>query len=310
MKKEFSFLMISAMYENGGNATLRFFDGHPQMYVYPFESQIGTPLVKDLLSSMFPLKYRWPVFPLEGTPEEDYKLVIDEECKVRSQTPHVSKFRNVKFIFSDNERFNFYSSYILQMGRTRANNIASFFIATFDAWKNYRRSEREIFYVGYSPTIIIDADKILGDFPNAHILHIVRNPWSAYADTKKRPIPLSLRDYMLGWIVNQYYALLYQKKFSAQVHILRIEDIMENPSKILGDICQKIGLETSQSLAKPTWNGELLDTIYPWGTLKEATPEYNKLVTKNLTDQERLEIHYYAWQYLTVFDYKDFLLRC
>ena len=44
---DFRLLMIGAMYENGGNTTHRFLDGHPQLYVYPFESQLGTRLVND-----------------------------------------------------------------------------------------------------------------------------------------------------------------------------------------------------------------------------------------------------------------------
>jgi len=83
--------MLSAMYENGGNTTHRFLDGHPELFVYPFESQIGTRLVQDHLSSMFPVKYRWPVFDLAASPFEDYKAIIDEECKVRARTPKVSR---------------------------------------------------------------------------------------------------------------------------------------------------------------------------------------------------------------------------
>ena len=82
MNNPIRLVMIGAMYENGGNTTHRFLDGHPQMYVYPFESQVGTRLVNDHLSSMFPLKYRWPTFALEATPAQDYKTIIDEVCKV------------------------------------------------------------------------------------------------------------------------------------------------------------------------------------------------------------------------------------
>jgi len=64
--------------------------------------------------------------------------------------------------------------------------------ATFDAWKDYRRTGEEQVYVGYSPIIVVDADKILNDLPAAHVLHVIRNPYSAYADTKKRAVPLSL----------------------------------------------------------------------------------------------------------------------
>ena len=72
MSNRFRFLMLGAMYENGGNTTHRFLDGHPQMYVYPYESQIGTRMVNDHMSSLFPVKYRWPVFALDATPEQDY----------------------------------------------------------------------------------------------------------------------------------------------------------------------------------------------------------------------------------------------
>ena len=57
-------VMISAMYENGGNTTHRYLDGHPELLVYPFESQLGTGLVRDRWSALYPVKYRWPVFRL------------------------------------------------------------------------------------------------------------------------------------------------------------------------------------------------------------------------------------------------------
>src|SRR3990167_2551005 len=108
MSTKFRLLMIGAMYENGGNTTHRFLDGHPQLFVYPFESQPGTKLVVDRLSSMFPVKYRWPVFALDAAAKEDYKAIIDEECKVRARTPQVSKFRHMPFDFSDDERMELY----------------------------------------------------------------------------------------------------------------------------------------------------------------------------------------------------------
>src|SRR5215207_4087760 len=185
MVSDFRLLMLGAMYENGGNTTHRFLDGHPQMFVYPFESQIGTRHVADHLSSMFPVKYRWPTFALDATPAQDYAAIIDEEGKVRARTPNVSKFRHMPFDLSDDERAQIYIEYVQKTGRSRASNVEAFFRATFDAWKDYRRTDEQEVYVGYSPIIAVDADKILSDLPQAHFLHVVRNPWSAYADTKK-----------------------------------------------------------------------------------------------------------------------------
>lgn len=300
-------LMLSAMYENGGNTTHRFLDGHPQMFVYPFESQTGTRLVQDHLAMMFPVKYRWPVFALDATPEQDYQAIIDEECKVRARTPHVSKFRHMAFDFSDNERCTRYQQYIAETGRSRGDNMAAFFRATFDAWKDYKRTGEQAVYVGYSPIIVVDAEKILSDLPHAHVLHVVRNPWSAYADTKKRPVPLSLASYMLGWTLNQYHALLCREIYPDRVHIVRAEDVMNDPHATLGAICQKLGLDVADTLRTPTWNGDPLQEIYPWGTIRTATPAANLATAQELSAAEQDEIRTRTWQYLDAFDYTHFL---
>lgn len=307
MSSEFRLLMIGAMYENGGNTTHRFLDGHPQMFVYPFESQIGTRLVNDALSSTFPVKYRWPVFDLEATPYQDYKAIIDEEGKIRSRTPQTSKFRHMPFDFSDDHRCELYQRYVQETGRNRAHNVAAFFRATFDAWKDFRRSGREQVYVGYSPIFVVDADKMLRELPQSHMLHVVRNPWSAYADTKKRPVPLALKDYMLGWTLNQHHALIFRQQFPGRVHIVKTEDVMANPHKTLGAICEKLGLEAADSLRIPSWNGAPLNEVYPWGTIRTATPEANRATAEELSSEERALIRLMAGPYLQPFGYEEWL---
>jgi hypothetical protein len=304
---DFRLLMLSAMYENGGNTTHRFLDGHPQLFVYPFESQLGTRFVNDPLSSLFPLKYRWPAFALDATSAEDYAAIIDEEGKVRARTPNVSKFRHMPFDFSDDDRRERYQALVRQTGRSRANNVAAFFRATFDAWKDYQRTGQEQMYVGYSPIVVVDAEKILTDLPRAHVLHVVRNPWSAYADTKKRPVPLSLPHYMLGWTLNQYYALFVKERFPDRLHILRTEDVMADPARTLGALCQRLGLESPATLATPSWNGTPLAEVYPWGTIRRATPEANRATAEELSPRERDEVRAATWQYLDTFDYRSFL---
>jgi len=302
-------LMIGAMYENGGNMTHRFLDGHPQMWVYPYESQVGTRLVQDPLSSLFPVKYRWPVFALDATPAQDYKAIIDEECKVRARTPGVSKFRHMPFDFCDDERQRIYEDLIRESGRSRPANVAAFYQATFRAWKDYKRTGEQSMYVGYSPIITVDAEKILADLPSAHVLHVVRNPWSAYADTKKRPVPLALDDYMLAWNLSQWFALLLSRRHPERVHLLRAEDVMSDPVATLGPMCEKLGLERAASLETPTWNGEALEEIAPWGTVRRATPEANRATAAELTGTESGRIAELAWQYLDEFDYRGFLER-
>jgi hypothetical protein len=303
----FRLLLLSAMYENGGNTTHRLLDGHPRMFVYPFESQLGTRLVSDPLSSLFPAKYRWPVFALEATPEEDYRAIIDEELKVRARTPEVSKFRHVPFDFDDGERQRIYLGLVARTGRSRARNVEAFFRSTFEAWKDRRRSGEELVYVGYSPILVVDAERILEEIPGAQVLHVVRNPWSAYADTKKRSVPLSLASYLLGWTVNQYHALLMRERCPDRFHLLRFEDLVEDRSRSLGAICEKLGIEPAESLKTPSFNGRALEEIYPWGTIRRATSEANRETALALDPREREEVRRRARPYLEVLGYEGFL---
>jgi hypothetical protein len=301
---DFRLLMVSAMYENGGNVTHRFLDGHPGMFVYPFESQLGTTLVNDALTSMFPVKYRWPVFDLSATPEQDFHAIIDEECRVRIRTPHVSKFRDAAFDLSDAEREQHYVTRVRASGRSTGHNVAAFFGATFDAWKNHHRGSDSGVYVGYSPIIVVDAARILRDVPQAHIVHVVRNPWAAYADTKKRPKPMSLANYTTAWATVQYHALLTRQQHPAQVHVIRAEDVMADSLATLGTLCQHMDLAANPSLRTMSWNGEPLKEAYPWGTIRRATPEDNLATARELTAAERDEVALRTEAYLDAFDYR------
>jgi sulfotransferase family protein len=301
---DFRLLMLGAMYENGGNVTHRLLDGHPQLFVYPFESQLGTRLVSDALATTFPVKYRWPVFDLAATPRADYHAIIDEECKVRARTPQVSKFRDRPFDFSDDERRTHYVAHVVASGRSRPANVEAFFRATFDTWHDRRSSGREEWHVGYSPILAVDAETILEELPGAHFLHVVRNPWAAYADTKKRPVPLSLDAYMLGWTLNQHHALAARERFPERMHVLRTEDVLEGA---LFELCEQLALERDDALTRPSWNAVELGEVYPWGTIRTATSEANRATAEELADEERAEVRRRAGRYLEALGYDDFL---
>ncbi len=211
------------------------------------------------------------------------------------------------FDLNDDERCEIYTKYIAQSGRSTGNNVAAFFRATFDTWKDFNRSGRESVYVGYSPIITVDADKILRDLPQAHVLHVVRNPWSAFADTSKRPVPLGLENYLLGWTTNQYHALLYREKYPDRMHIVRAEDVMRDSRKVLGGVCEALGVAPNDSLSRVSWNGKELNEVYPWGTIRTPTPEANLATARELTNDQIEEIRTRAKPYLEAFDYKNFV---
>ena len=307
MTSKFRLLMISAMYENGGNTTQRFLDGHPQLFSYPFESQVGTKYVQDYLTSMYPVKYRWPVFPLHASPAEDYETIIDEECKVRIKTPRSSKFRDYPIELDDKQRKESFVTWLADKPRTRASLMEAFFRASAGAWTDRKQSGQEEVHVGYSPIIVVDADKIVADYEDSHVLHVVRNPWSAYADTKKRAVPLSVAHYMTGWCLNQQYALAFSEMYPQRVHLVRFEDIVQDPRGTLGDLLAKIGVGDAESLNRPTWNGNELKEVFPWGTIRVPTPEANRATADELSSAEKGEIRTRTRPLLSTLGYESFL---
>lgn len=306
-KSDYKFIMLSAMYENGGNTTHRLLDGHPELFVYPFESQPGTKYVNDFLSSMYPLKYRWPIFPSSSSAEEMYEQIIDEEGKVRAKTPYVSKFRTADFNMSDKDRKADFLKFLKGKELTRANVCEAFFRATFTAWKNYNETGKEKCWVGYSPIIGVDGDKIIEDYKgNGHVLHVVRNPFSAYADTKKRAVPLSIAHYMTGWVTCQYFSLIYAEKYPDHYHIVRFEDIVKDKVGTLSKVLKKVGISSSKTLEYPSWNGEKLKEVYPWGTVRIPTEEMNLKTAKELNEKEIKEIYERTKTYIDIFKLNDF----
>jgi hypothetical protein len=284
------FIMISAMYENGGNTTHRFLDGHPELYTYPFESQIGNMRMNDYMSSLYPPKYRYPEFPLNGNVAEDFELFFDEEFKTCVRARHVSKFRDADFVADDKDRKAIFCDIMSNKTRSRANLVAAFFEATFKAWKNYNHSGKENAYVGYSPVIGFDGEAILTDFPNGHVVHVVRNPWSGFADTSKRPYPLSVQRYAWTWAMIQHHALVFEKRFAGRYHIVRFEDLVENPELTMRDLAKKLDLPFNETMTYVSWNGKKMDSVYPWGTIRTPTPDANFATANELNDQQKAEI--------------------
>lgn len=304
-QENFRLLMISAMYENGGNTTHRFLDGHPELFVYPFESQLGNSRCVDFLSSLFPFKYRYPDFPVGALPGECYEMFFDEEFKTVVRNRNVSKFRDADFEVDESARKSIFVELLSELPMTRGNIVAAFFEATFASWANFNRSGRETAYVGYSPVIGFDADRILGDFPRGHVIHVVRNPWSGYADTRRRPFPLSVERYAWTWAMMQHHALVFAGIFPGRFHIVRFEDIVADPRAAMGGLMRKLGLEWSDALLAPSWNGRGMDQVYPWGTIRVPTTQANLAAMDELDDTQKAIIKSIANVMLPKFGYES-----
>ena len=102
---------------------------------------------------MFPREVPLARFlPRRDTRRRTTSAIIDEEGKVRARTPQVSKFRDAPFDFSTTTSVaSIYVRVVEQTGRSRGDNVAAFFRATFEAWRDYRQSGNEKVVRGLQP---------------------------------------------------------------------------------------------------------------------------------------------------------------
>lgn len=289
----FRFVMISAGFEHGGNVTHRHLDGHPDLLVYPFESQLGNRDFTDFLASVERVQYRYPQFPEGMTAGELYEQIMDEEMKTFLRKRNGSKFKNADLQLNEANRK---AAFIERLGDKpyylRKDVIEAFFRSTFDAWENYYAPvDEQKTYVGYSPAIGIDADRMIKDFPQIKIIHIVRNPFSAYRDTKRRPFPQPLSKYLITWNIYHSTVEMYAKMYPENVRIVRYEDEVADKEAFMRNIADFIGVPFHQSMLYPSWNGKKIEAdIAPWGTVLRSTEKYNAQIIDELSEEEKHQI--------------------
>lgn len=289
---KFKFVMISAGFEHGGNVTHRHLDGHSQLLVYPFESQLGNRNFNDFLASVERVQYRYPEFPEGLTAIELYEQMIDEELKTFLRKRNGSKFRDADLNLDETRRIETFQKLLGAPPFTRRQVVEAFFRATFVAWENYYTAvSADKIYVAYSPAIGIDSDRLVRDFPDVRIMHIVRNPFSAYRDTKRRPFPQPLSKYLITWNIYHSTVEMYARMHPDNVRIFRYEDLVGDKPKFMADVSRFIGVAFEPSMLYPSWNGrEISESIAPWGTVLKSTAEYNRAIIDELNDAEKAQI--------------------
>jgi len=289
---KFNLVMVSAGFEHGGNVTHRHLDGHSRLLVYPFESQLGNRDFTDFLASVERVQYRYPEFPEGSTSSELYEQIIDEEMKTYLRKRNGSKFKDADLVLNETDRFNEFRRLLGNGPHRRRDVIEAFFRSTFKAWKNHHVPLTvQNTYVGYSPAIGIDTARIVRDFPNVKIIHIIRNPFSAYRDTKRRPFPQPLSKYLITWNIYHSTVEMYAQMYPDNVRIFRYEDLVGDKRGFMLNVAEFIGINFEECMLYPSWNGvEIKDNIAPWGTVLKSTAQYNEEVIDELSNDEKTQI--------------------
>ena len=293
MSDPFRLVLISAWNDSGGGFLHRLFDGHPECFVYPFELQLGTALLHDGFESWFRPKYRWPILPEDlgaASPEQLFELFVDDEVKGYLRGRAASKFREFDLELSMEAWRTQFAARLGAAPRTPERVIAAYVGGLFAAWRNRRGSGRERIYLGHCPTIVLDADRLLVDCPEARLIHVVRRPTSGFVDMRRRVPDVEVASYCRKWSLINMLGFYFAEKYPARMTTVRLDRLIEQQAAELGRLCAWLGLGYDAVLEGPTWNREPLAHLWPFGGVPVVSAAHERECEDSLSFEDRAVI--------------------
>jgi hypothetical protein len=247
--------LVSAWNDSGGAFLNRLLDGHPDIASWPFELQLGTPL--RAAGSIHP-KYRWPAFS-EDQREMDaiFDQLVDDELKSVLRGNPSQKFAGYVLpvdISSWRDRFR-----RVDIGDPpeRRKIIAGYIDAFLAEWQGERATRQWI--IGHCPNIVLDTEEIFADFPDAKIIHVVRDPVAGLASLRRRHPGYDAQKFASQWNAVNGAAVDAIAKQPRSILVLRYEGLLEDREAVMHRVASHLGLKFDPALLTATWNGQVID---------------------------------------------------
>jgi Sulfotransferase family len=292
-RQPFTLILISAWNDSGGGFLHRLFDGHPECFVYPFELQLGTTLLHDGFESWFRAKYRWPLLPADlaaSRPDELFELFIDDEVKSYLRGRGTSKFREFDLQLASEDWRREFRARLAGMERTPEAVVAAYVDGLFATWRNRRASGRERMHVGHCPVIVLDADRILAECPGARLIHVVRRPTTGFVDMRRRVPEVEVASYCRKWSLVNMLGFYFAEKYPDRMATVRLDRLIDDRASELRRLCAWLGLAYDVMLEVPTWNGEPLAAMGPFGGVPVVSAAHERECEASLSFADRAVI--------------------
>jgi hypothetical protein len=288
-------LFISAWNDSGGTYTCRLLDAHPQLLPWPYEMQLGTGHKPDLFQhqNYFKDKYRWPSF--EGNLEKAdattlFDSVIEDELKSALQNRSNGAKHKEFLINADLDEWR--KAFVTKWNegvKKRATWVDAHITSFFDTWRD-KPEKNAVSVLAHCPVWIMDAEKILADFPDAHILHVVRSVEQCYSDFLKRHPQVKAIDYVKKWLIVNMYAYTMAMKYPASIRLAFFHDISEDTVTSLNPVLKWAGLDELNEKPVPTWCGKALnlEDMGPFGGVPAISNKHEENSLSELPANDRV----------------------
>src|SRR5262249_46384854 len=142
-------------------------------------------------------------------------------------------------------------------------------------------------YLGHCPVIVVDADRLLAECPGARIIHVLREPASGFADMRRRVGEVSLPGYCRKWSVVNALGFAFAEKYPDRVTLVRLDRLIAAREAEMRRLAEWLGIAWDPALLVPTWNGEALAALGPFGGVPVVSAEHERTAAAGLGTAER-----------------------
>lgn len=257
-------IFLLGAHKSGTSLLRSLFDGHPNLYVVPFETHIFNHLGYPVSNPYF----ENTSLSNQISTNNFFKHLeaINQSNDPYADSININRFDLKKFkasFYTDSDLKSTVISYLESIQKADSQN-------TFN--KKMRVVEKSVTHHEYALELSLL-------FPNAKFIHLIRNPYANWVALRKyksisKGGPLLYR--VAKTFQNNFYFLERNKRSIKNYHVLKYEDLVSNTEHSLNTICKFLDLEFTPSLLTPTKNGDI------WKGNSTSDKKFNSVNADNL----------------------------
>jgi PAS domain-containing protein len=270
-------IFIAGRGRSGTSLLMRLFDGHPQIFSTPGESRVFTEIVPELRRSgdreaaAAGIALRFPIGRNQIDPTLDERV---EALDIASPTLAREIFR---------------------IGLER--------------WSRKRNPGDAIAFLEKTPKNEEHLRSLFENFPAARVVYLLRDPRAVYISNRRSEIyRIEPAFAAMQWVksVRNVLKQFIKPEFGSRIHVVRFENLVEDPEGTLARLCTFLEIEWFDSLTSPTvrgrpWTGNSYapEKLTPDGIASHKAEEWRGEITA-LEDETITAI---AWSEMALLGY-------
>lgn len=223
-------VFVTGRGRSGSSLLLRLFDGHPQVYPIPRESRLLTEVAPALRES--------------GDRDAVAKFLADHFAEYTGEAQAEAA-----------RRFHEGAARLDPASPTLARDLIGLVLHALAAARDPAGARC---FLEKTPKNEAHLDEIFASFPQARVVHLVRDPRAVYLSNKRSDAFRMEPDFAARqWVKSLGCILRQTTKFARapQIQVVRYEDLIGRPRETLEGLCGFIGVDFDEALTRPTVQG-------------------------------------------------------